>query len=180
MDDLVIRRACDTDFEQLCRLYSAFHEFHVHGVPDRLRTLGEPTQVDCTALVANLRLLIARADATLLVAVEADAVIGLAELYLRDDGEHAATIGYRHVYLQSLMVTEHARHRHIGTRLIEASHAWAEQQRAYELRLEIWEFADGPLRFYERAGFRTLRRTLVRPIPVQAPQPAVPRPQEGA
>jgi hypothetical protein len=35
---------------------------------------------------------------------------------------------------------------------------------ASEMRLDVWEFAAGPLEFYERLGYRTLRRALVREI----------------
>lgn len=33
-----------------------------------------------------------------------------------------------------------------------------------EVYVEIWEFEEGPLRFYEKNDYRTLRRTLVRAL----------------
>lgn len=30
------------------------------------------------------------------------------------------------------------------------------------MRLDIWEFDEDPLRFYERSGYRTLRREMIR------------------
>jgi hypothetical protein len=32
------------------------------------------------------------------------------------------------------------------------------------MRLEIWEFPDGPLPFYQRLGYRTIRRTLAKEL----------------
>jgi GNAT superfamily N-acetyltransferase len=160
-----VRRACADDLEQLCRLYVAFHEFHVQGLPERLRSLGEPAQFDCATLVATLEQLLARPDAALFVASEGAEVLGLAELYLRQDAEHNATVVHRYGHLQSLMVREEEQRRRVGTLLLDAAECWAASQGAEELRLDVWEFADGPTPFYERRGYRTLRRTLVRPLP---------------
>jgi len=164
MSSPFVRRACTDDLDQLCRLYVAFHEFHVQGVPDRLISLGLPEYFDCTDLIANLQRLFDQVDAALFVAIDADQVIGLAEVYLRQDGDNGATVGYRYGYLQSLLVQEAFRHRHIGARLVEAAQQWAAQQGATEMHVDVWEFASGPLPFYERLGYRTLRRTLVRPL----------------
>lgn len=161
---LGVRRACADDLEQLCRLYVAFHEFHVQGVPERLRSLGEPAEFDCAALVATLEQLLARPDAALFVASDGGQLLGLAELYLRQDAEHSATTVHRYGYLQSLMVREEGRRRRVGTQLLDEAERWAILQGADELRLDVWEFADGPTPFYERRGYRTIRRTLVRPL----------------
>ncbi|MGE5654472.1 MAG: GNAT family N-acetyltransferase, partial [Bacillota bacterium] len=67
----------------------------------------------------------------------------------------------KYVYLQSLMVSHHARRWGIGRQLMDTVHQWARSQGAAEVRLETWEFPEGPQRFYEVMGYRTLRRTLV-------------------
>lgn len=41
MTVVTIRPARMGDREPLCRLYHAFHEFHVRGVPGRLVSLGK-------------------------------------------------------------------------------------------------------------------------------------------
>jgi len=160
----LVRRACAADLDQLWRLYLAFHEFHGRGVPDRLRSFGAPEHFDCTDLMANLQRLLDQSDAALFVAVDATHVLGLAEVYLRQDEQNGAKVAYRYGHLQSLMVREAFRHHHIGTRLMEAAPQWARQHGAPEMQLDVWEFPAGPLPFYERLGYRTLRRTLVRPL----------------
>jgi GNAT superfamily N-acetyltransferase len=62
------------------------------------------------------------------------------------------------------MVQETYRGHGIGTRLVEAAERWARGQGATEVRVETWEFVEGPLAFYERMGYRTLRRTVVREL----------------
>jgi GNAT superfamily N-acetyltransferase len=62
------------------------------------------------------------------------------------------------------MVDERFRGRGVGAWLMETAQEWARERGAFEMRLEIWEFEAGPLRFYERCGYRTLRRMLVREL----------------
>ncbi|MCG8347836.1 MAG: GNAT family N-acetyltransferase [Chloroflexales bacterium] len=170
MSSPVIRLAEPEDLAQLCRLYIAFHEFHVQYVPDRLISVGTPEQFDCSGLMATLQRLLDQSDVALFVAVNATQVIGLAEVYVRQDEADDAKTACRYGYLQSLMVEDAFRHHHIGTCLLEATQQWARQHGATEMRLDVWEFDTGPLRFYERVGYRTLRRTLVRSFAEELPE----------
>jgi GNAT superfamily N-acetyltransferase len=48
--------------------------------------------------------------------------------------------------------------------LIYMVEGWAKERGASEIRLETWEFPDGPLSFYEQMGYQTLKRTMVHQI----------------
>ncbi|HXV98759.1 MAG TPA: GNAT family N-acetyltransferase, partial [Anaerolineae bacterium] len=159
-----IRMADTDDLSVLCKLYVEFHEFHVRGVPDRLLSLGPAATYDCAKLYPNLEKIIQNSEAALFLAEIADHPVGLAEVYVRQDEANSAKVVRRYGHLQSLMVQEAYRQQGIGTRLLEAAEQWARQQGAIEMQLDIWEYAGGPLRFYEHLGYRTLRRTLVRDI----------------
>ncbi|GHO89138.1 GNAT family N-acetyltransferase [Dictyobacter formicarum] len=154
-----IRSATEKDIDELVSLYIDFHEFHVRGVPDRLH---KPDAYDETTLRNTLRELIQRQDAQIFV-VEGDAgkLIGLAEVYVRQDEPHPLSIAHRYGYLQSLLIAEPFRKGGLGKQLVAAAHQWAKEQQATEMRVETWEFAEGPLYFYETLGYRTLKRDLV-------------------
>jgi len=100
-------------------------------------------------------------DSALFVAESAGRVVGLAEVYLRQDEPDPATVARCYGYLQSLMVDPAYRRQGIATQLMAAAEAWAQARGAAEMRLQTWEFDGGPLPFYDRLGYRTLRRTLV-------------------
>ena len=68
---------------------------------------------------------------------------------------------HRYGYLQSLIVSAPFRKSGLGKQLVAAAHEWARGQDATELQMDIWEFAEGPLHFYETLGYRTLKRHLV-------------------
>ena len=158
---VTIRRATEADLDQALALYHEFHEFHVRGVPDRLRV---PHPYGDTAAHETLVKVLHGEDAALFVAEERGRLIGLAEAYLRRDTPHPAAIEYVYGYLQSLIVTAAIRRRGLGRRLVAAAEEWSRERGASEMRLSCWEFAEGPLPFYEALGYRTMKRTLVRSL----------------
>ena len=161
MDIASIRPATEDDLDALITLYREFHAFHVAGLPARLRL---PEQDDTEDIRRSLGEILANADAALLVAEVEDRVIGLAEVYFRHDEPHPATVTLPYGYLQSLMVTERWRGHGVGERLLRAAEDWARGRGAVEMRLSAWEFPAGPLRFYEREGYVTIKRTMARPL----------------
>ena len=156
-----IRQAAEADIDQVLALFHEFHEFHVRGVPDRLRI---PHPYDDTAARETLLSILHNTEAALFVAEEGGRLLGLAEVYLRQDTPHPAAIDYEYGYLQSLIVTASMRRRGLGRQLVAAAEQWSREHGASEMRLACWEFAEGPLPFYEALGYRTMKRTLVRPL----------------
>ena len=159
---MTVRPAGLRDLEWLCKSYYEFHEFHVRGVPDRLATLGESDPGEDSKLRASLEKIINGDDSMLFIADVTGRPVGFAEVYVRQDTPDPARVSYRYGRLQSLMVDEAFRRQGVGRRLMEAAERWAREQGATEMRLDIWEFGQGPLGFYGKTGYRTLRRTMVR------------------
>lgn len=159
-----IRLAHRRDIPTLCRLYHELHEFTVRGVPDRLRSLGDFDCYDAAWLSLTVEKLMDAVDVALWVAEVNGQVVGLAEVYLREDERNDLRTAYRYGYLQCLVVDRRLRGHGIGRQLLAAAEQWSRAQGATELRLEMWEFDQGPLGFYTQQGYRTLRRTLVRTL----------------
>ena len=158
MQSCTIHPASEQDIDSLIPLYIEFHNFHVLGVPDRLR---KPDVFDETELQSSLYAIVQRADACIFVAASQTNLLGFAEVYLRQDEPHPLTVAHTFGYLQSLFVTASCRKNGLGKQLLTAAQQWAKEQHATEMQLETWEFAEGPLYFYEGRGYRTLKRKLV-------------------
>jgi GNAT superfamily N-acetyltransferase len=165
MDDVVVRLANLHDREALCSLYREFHEFHVRRLSDRLLSLGDPPDTfEGSELYRTLERIIIDDGSAVFVVEVAGQPVGFAEVYIREDEPNPLRVGRRYAYLQSLMVGEEYRRQGMGTRLVEAVQLWAKGRGATEMRVETWEFGEGPLEFYEGVGYRTLRRMLVREL----------------
>jgi GNAT superfamily N-acetyltransferase len=160
-----IRLANLADREILGHLYHEFHQFHVQGVPDRLVSLGKPPdKYKNSELFKTLEKIIKDDNSAIFVAELDSKIVGLAEVYFRKDEPNPLKVSYRYGFIQSLIVTESFRKRQIGTSLLKAAEQWAKEKGAIEMRLDIWEFIQGPLGFYEKREYQTLRRTLVRKL----------------
>ena len=162
MREVIIRLATEADLAALDRLYYDFHQYHVRGVPDRLQDLGQIENQDWSRLHQALRDIFANKDAVILLAEVSGQLTGLAEVYFRHDAEaDTLIVPHKYAHLQSIMVSEPYRKSGIGKKLIEAAQQWAREKGATEMRLDVWEFNQGTIRFYEKMGFHTLKRALV-------------------
>jgi GNAT superfamily N-acetyltransferase len=158
-----VRPATATDIPTLRRLYDEFHAFHVRGVPDRLLLPDDPQ--DEASFGELIEEILTNPNATLLVAEADGEPVGLAEIYVRDEEASPYQPGRRYAHLQSLAVTEASRRAGIGALLLSEAEAWAGERDVTEMRTDVWEFSEGPMPFYERAGYETLRRTLIKRSP---------------
>ena len=162
MNNVLIRLAKLQDIEVLCGLYAEFHEFHVKGVPDRLISLGESENYGTRKIHRDLEKIISGVNSEIFLALVDNKATGFAEVYLREDKPNPARVASKYGHLQSLLVSEAFRRKGVGEKLLEAAENWARARGATEMRIDTWEFPEGPLRFYEKTGYRTLRRKLVR------------------
>ena len=162
---ITIRPAEDIDLEALCDLYFEFHEFHAHYLPDYLCPLGEPTAHELTELSEKLMEIVHGSDSAILVADDEGKLIGLAEVYIKHpDPTKRGVNPTPYAHLQSLLVTRAYRRKRIGSLLLKAAEDWSRRRGVVDLTLDIWEYSAGPLEFYQKAGFRTFRRALIKKI----------------
>lgn len=161
MKEIVIRHAHLQDIDQVSKLYAEFHEFHVRGVPGRL-VRADSSHIE--ELHVAIQKIIASKNASVFVAEVDGQLVALGEVYIREDSPSPLKVQHTYGHLQSMIVTKAYRGRGVGTKILKAVEQWAKIRGATEIRLDTWEFRDGPLGFYESRGYRTLRRTLVRKL----------------
>jgi GNAT superfamily N-acetyltransferase len=163
MNATSIRLAEASDLDILCDLYYAFHDFHAQYLPTYLRPLGQPSALQRDELSNKIKTIINGVDSAILVADCSRQVVGMVEIYLKHPNSSIfAAVPRLYTHLQSLFVIESFRRRGIGKQLLQAAEAWALARKANELRMDIWEFPAGPLEFYEKSGYLTFRRSMVK------------------
>lgn len=156
-----VRIALPSDAAAAADLIIEGHEFHARALPERLLV---PDSYELEELHLTLLSIIGRDDAAILLAEVDGSPVGLAELYMREDVSTPVRGGLKYAYVQNLLVTEKQRRGGAGTALMTAVEAWARSMDAAEVQLDVWEFDAGPLPFYQRLGYGTLRRKMVKSL----------------
>jgi GNAT superfamily N-acetyltransferase len=156
-----IRVAMQDDRDTLRKLYYEFHEFHALGIPSHLRSLGPCETYNWAEFDKAIGEIFNNPDAVILLMEMSEQPIGFVEVYMKqDDASNQASVPYRYGYVQSLFVTASLRGRGLGRQLLASAEQWAWERGATLMKLQVWEFAAGPLGFYEKCDYRTLKRTL--------------------
>ena len=160
-----ICQAIDSDLEELCGLYYELHEFHAKYLTAYLKSLGEPSGNDRVLLMDEIKRVINGSDSTILVAESASQVIGLADIRINSpDPTNRGINPTPYAHLQNLVVTQVYRRIGVGILLLQAAEDWSRARGVVDLTLDVWEFADGPQEFYQKAGYRTFRHSLIKNI----------------
>jgi GNAT superfamily N-acetyltransferase len=144
MCEVKIRTAGEQDFDALDKLYYDFHQYRVREIPDRLQDLGKIENQDWSRLHQAFREIFTNKDAV---------------IFLNED--NPLIVPHKYAHLQSIMVSEPNRKSGIGKKLMDVAQQWAREKGATEMRLDVWEFNQGTIQFYEKMGFHTLTRTLI-------------------
>ena len=153
--EINIRRAQLRDCADLQRLLLQIDNQHAQSRPDLFRQ--DAVKYDESAC---LRIL---ADEKRPVFVAADAgerVCGYAFCEVLQYKNHAVLRDCRTLYLDDLCVDESCRRQGIGEKLMAAVMAYARENGAYNVDLNVWEFNENAIRFYEKNGFTTQRRKM--------------------
>jgi diamine N-acetyltransferase len=132
-------------------------EFHRSALPHIFREPAEllPSRSFYAALVNG-------PDSALFVAEEGDELIGFVTVREERAPDDPLLAPRRFAMVDMLAVGSDRRRRGIGRALMEATHRWAENRGLEELELNVWEFNQRAIAFYEALGYDTLSRHMVR------------------
>lgn len=147
-----VRMATETDLPRINELRRQVNELHVEGRPDVFRPgFGQELQDYVNVLFAG-------EGHEILVAENEDGIVGFACLKYIDRPESPYRKASRFVDIEEIAVDSCCRRQGAGRLLVDAVRARARETGYARIELNMWEFNENALAFYERIGFRTYRR----------------------
>ena len=114
---------------------------------------------------ADFLQLLTQEDRPIFVAADDSArVVGYAFCILQRLENHPALRDCTFLHVDDLCVDEACRRQGIGRKLLDTASAHAKENRASYIDLNVWDFNEDAIRFYERCGFSGRMRRMERGI----------------
>lgn len=150
----ILRRARSEDYEAVNAIIRFGQEEHAAALPNHFARL------DRVVAMGWYRSFSDQTNKVIWVAEHNGQVVGVAMLEMKKSPSYEALVPRTYAYLNELAVSPDFQRQGVGTKLYQASAAWAREQGASSMELNVWEFNESARAFYQSLGMSTLNRTM--------------------
>jgi len=154
MMEITIREATLADQNGLNRLYTEIDSLHHEALPELFRSHE--------GIVRSSAFLAERLDnpaMRIYVAEVGERLVGMILLKLRNQ-EHSLMVTQDYLHISTLIVAADFHGQGVAHRLMDTAVSFAKENGLSQLRLNVYEFNQRAIAFYEKEGFATLSRHL--------------------
>ncbi|MBQ9324176.1 MAG: GNAT family N-acetyltransferase [Clostridia bacterium] len=148
----MIRFAKESDLASVNVIRRQVHALHASGEPD----IFHPGFPD--AIRDHIQTIFRDPNQRIVVAEQEGVLCGYAILHAITKPETAFSFARNYLDIDELGIDEAFRRRGIASEMLSFIKDFAKEQGFHRLELNMWEFNETALAFYEAAGFRTYRR----------------------
>ncbi len=154
-----IREATSRDIDALIGLLYELDVLHWEALPGHFDDPGEPARAE--TFVSHL---LSEENGVVLVAELEGEVIGLVQLAVFDERYGPYRRKHPHAHIGDIVVSGEHRRAGVGRMLMDAADGWAKARGAEEIELTVWNFNSNATALYESLGYKTTKRTLLKPL----------------
>lgn len=153
--DITIRGARNSDAEGVLRLLEQIAAFHHEGRPDIFKANSRKyTKEEFEDILKDEK-------RPVFVAVDTEnTVFGYAFCMVMEQKGQGPFHAYPLLYIDDICVDRTARGQRIGQKLFEAVKMYTQEAGIRNIELNVWEFNEGAIKFYEKCGFTVQRRRM--------------------
>jgi GNAT superfamily N-acetyltransferase len=156
--DFQIREAILGDFEEISKLFIEICAYHSQALPQIFKPV---TDARSRKIKAEL---ITDENVAMFVAVYEGKVIGLVRVHIRESPDIPVLVKRRYVYVSDIIVTEKYRGSSIGRELMDTVEQWALGKGIKQVELNVWDFNESALAFYDKLGYSVSRKIMCKTI----------------
>lgn len=150
-----VRKATADDFHSLCKLFDEIDALHRDHLPHMFQKPGGAARVQ-----DYYSELIADRNMALLVAEAGGKLIGFVHAIVRDTPAFPVFVPRRYAIVDSIAVKSGFQNHGIGRMLMDKMQVWATANGATSIELNVYEFNETAISFYERLGYQTFSRKM--------------------
>ena len=156
---LVIREATPLDYENLCELFDEADKLHRTHLPEWFQEPTGPARDKSFVLG-----LLANETAEVFVVEHKGELLGLVQAAVKDSPSLSILVPRCYVAVDTLVVKENFRKQGIGQKLMDTVHHWAKSKGASEIELNVYEFNQEAIAFYQKLGYKTISHKMNIPL----------------
>ena len=149
---ITVRTAKRNELECVNELRKMVNEIHVNGRPDVFR------QGFCDELRQHVYDKFDAGNSDVLVSIMDNIICGFAVVEYIEKPQSSFNNSRKFYHVEEFGVDENVRRKGVATALISFMKEDALRRGLKKFELDMWEFNDGALSFYEKVGFKTYRR----------------------
>ena len=152
--EVMVRKATNDDYSALCELFDEIDALHRDNLPRIFREpSGAAREQEYLGLLAN-------ENTAFFVATVDEKLVGFLQAVVRDAPAMPVFVPRRYVIVDSVAVRSGYKHHGIGSILMEEAQEWALANGATSIELNVYEFNESAIAFYEKLGYRTFSRKM--------------------
>lgn len=148
MQEIKIRKAIETDIEQIDKLLYEVHKIHSDVRPDLFKKGAKKYTDD------ELKEIIANPKTPVFVAMSGVELVGYAFCIHQQHLNNNNMTDVKTLYIDDLCVDEKVRGQHVGKQLYEYVLNYAKTNGYYNITLNVWAWNESALKFYEKIGLK--------------------------
>lgn len=153
--EIRIRKAEKKDAPKIAEMLVGIGALHHNGRPDIYKdNLQKYNESDILGILQD------ETSPVYVAADENDAVAGYAFCQIKEVKESKTLVGRKFMYIDDFCVDEKYRKMHIGQTLMQAVSEEARKMNVSSIELNVWEFNESAIKFYEKCGFNTQKREM--------------------
>jgi diamine N-acetyltransferase len=157
--EISVRTATAEDYNSLCKLFDEGDALHRDNLPHIFQKPGGVAREPDYYLG-----LVADENAALLVAEVDEKLVGFVHAILRDTPAFPIFIPRCYAIVEGIVVNSGFQNHGIGKILMDKMQEWATTKGATSIELNVYEFNETAISFYERLGYQSFSRKMSKEI----------------
>lgn len=151
---ITIEVAKEQDYIEVNHLVGQGHDDHVKGDDTVFR------EVESVMPEEYYRELLAQEQSTVLIAREESKIIGFAVISIEVSPDFPSLVHRRFAYIHDFGIDRAEKRKGIGSMLFGACLNWAKEMHVDEVELNVWEFNEEAVAFYNKQSMKTISRKM--------------------
>ncbi|MFH1565817.1 MAG: GNAT family N-acetyltransferase [bacterium] len=159
LKNIIVRKMDIYDSDKVCKIFAQGDTYHKENLPHIFNNPPKPARNN-----EFFNQILNSEKATILVAELQDSILGFVFVSIRKVAGDPLLKERSYAVVDNMVVEEKYRNKGLGRILLTEAITWAKIKGITKMELNVWEFNQNAINFYEKLGFETISRKMKKKI----------------